>query len=136
MSIPKAVFTLASAAILLCEASAVDAGGAPAKLKPNEARLKGMKAAIADLEQGILKQKYPPLPDSPQHIDYVNVLKKDYGVAAEVVDEKDKAQRDERDGYNDVMRVEIEHRFGRGILEKLWKEAEPKEKVKKTPNGK
>jgi hypothetical protein len=114
---------LASVAFLVFGAFAVGADDAKTKSRPNDARLKGMKAAIGDLEMGILKQKHPPYPDAPQHRDYVDALKKNYGVVAEVVDEKNKAQRDERDGYNDVMRVEIEHRFGRGILDKLWKEA-------------
>jgi hypothetical protein len=126
MSVSKTACVLACAAILAACGSAVGAEGAPAKSKPNEARLKGMKAAIADLEKGILKQKFPPYPGSPQHIDYVAALKKNHGVASEAVDYKSKAEQDEMEGYNDVMRIEIEHRFGRGILEKLWKAAEPK----------
>jgi hypothetical protein len=123
MLIPKVVCRLACAAILGACSTAAVAEEAPSKSKPNEARLKGMKDAIADLEMGILKQRHPPYPDAPQHRAYFNALKKNYGVAVEVVDDKNKAQREERGGYNDVMRVEIEHRFGRGILDKLRKEA-------------
>jgi hypothetical protein len=38
------------------------------------------------------------------------------------VDPKD--LRAEIGGYNDIMRVEIEHRFGKDILQKLRKQAE------------
>jgi hypothetical protein len=135
MFIRKAACSLACVAILVLGMSVAGADDAPAKAKLNEARLKGMKAAIADIEKGVLKEKHPPYPNAPAHIDYFNTLKKDYGVAIEVVDNKTEDQRDERKGYNDVMRVEIEHRFGRGLLDKLWKKAwkgdEPKRPAEK-----
>jgi hypothetical protein len=140
MSISSAVCSLACAVMLALGTSAAGADDVPAKSKPNDARLKGMKAAIGDIEKGVLKEKHPPYPDAPQHTEYFGKLKKDYGVAIEVVDDKTKAQRDETAGYNDVMRVEIEHRFGRGLLDKLWKEAwrgaEPKGSVEKNADGK
>jgi hypothetical protein len=94
--------------------------GGSAKGKPNPARLKGMKAALADIEKGSLKQKEFPLPDPAWFGVYMELLKKECGVEWEMVDQKDyKEGRAELDGYNDVMRVEIEHRYERGILDKL-----------------
>jgi hypothetical protein len=94
------------------------------KGKPNPARLKGMKAAVADIEKGLLKQKEFPLPDPAWFPDYLALLKKECGVTWEMVDPKDyKEGRAELDGYNDVMRVEIEYRSERGILDKLKKKA-------------
>src|SRR5262249_16062489 len=53
---------------------------------------------------------------------YVALLKKECGVEIEIGfgDGQEKANV----GYNDVMRVEIEHRFGVGILERLQARAE------------
>jgi hypothetical protein len=100
--------------------------GVPAKDKPNPDRLRGMKVAVADIEAGKLKQKFPPFPDAPQQRTYTELLKKECGVESEGVNgkaaEPGKA-RDEMDGYNVVMRVEIEYRFGAGTLDKLWKKA-------------
>jgi hypothetical protein len=92
---------------------------------PNADRLKGMKAAVADIEAGKLKVKSRPLPDPAWHGRYVKLLKKECGVEWEMVTDKfeDKLVA-EMGGYNDVMRVEIEHRFGWGILGKLAKRAE------------
>jgi soluble cytochrome b562 len=109
--------------VLVLAASSVCAEDAPAKRKPNEARIKGMKVAIDDIEKGILKEKHQPYPDSPQMIEYYGTLKK-IGVTIEIVDKSDKATMDEMEGYNDVMRVEIEHHHGRGILDSLRKAAE------------
>ena len=103
----------------------------PAKISSH--RLKGMKSAIADLEEGIMKQKeYPPLPYSPYHPDFIRLLKVECGVDWESVkstsDPKD--LRDRTDGYNDIMRAEIEHRFGRDIFQKLTARAKDKVKLK------
>ena len=93
--------------------------------QPNPDRLRGMKAAVADIEAGKLKLKPFPLPDPPWHGRYVELLKKEYGVEWERVTDKAAAKLiAEMGGYNDVMLVEIEHRFGRAVLEKLQKKAE------------
>ena len=93
--------------------------------QPNPDRLKGMKAAIADIEARKLKQKSFPLPDPVWQERYVELLKKECGVEWETVTDEAAAKLiAEVRGYNDVMRVEIEHRFGRDILEKLQKKAE------------
>ena len=96
------------------------------KGKVNPQRLIGMKAALVDIEAGKLKQKFPPFPDSVQQRNYTDLLKKECGVESQVVG-ADAAgpgkALDEMNGYNDVMRVEIEHRFGVGILAKLSKNA-------------
>ena len=100
--------------------------------KPNPARLKGMKSAIADLEKGITKQKeYPALPYSPHYQDYIRLLKKECGVEWQVIkspgdSRKKKTLSEEVGGYNDVMRAEISHRFGSDIFEKLHKKAKAK----------
>ena len=53
------------------------------------------------------------------------LLSRLWGVVWETV-KRDTVTQEEIGGYNDVMRVEIEHRFGRGIIEKLHKKAEEK----------
>ena len=91
---------------------------------PSPYRLKGMKAAIADIEDGKLKQKSGALPDPPWQGRYVELLSEECGVKLETVTEKPTAKLTaEMGGYNDVMRVEIEDRFGRNILERLQKKA-------------
>jgi hypothetical protein len=93
--------------------------------QPNPDRLKGMKAAVADIEAGKLTQKSFPLPDPAWHGRYVELLKKECGVEWEPVRDNPSAELiAEMGGYNDVMRVEIEHRFGRDILDKLQRKAE------------
>jgi hypothetical protein len=95
--------------------------------KPSAARLKGMKEALADIEKGQLRQKEFPLPDPAWFGDYLKLLKDKCGVdwvTVEIRVNDPKDPRAEIDGYNDVMRVEIEHRFGKDILEKLRKQAE------------
>jgi hypothetical protein len=100
----------------------------PAYSKPNPDRLKGMKAAVADIEAGMLKQKFPPYPDSLEHRTYTDLLKKECGVVTEVVREFVGKAGMEMSGYNDMMRVEIEYRFGEGIPDKLMKKAKEKQK--------
>ena len=89
-----------------------------------------MKAAIADLEKGVLKQKeYPPLPYPPHYQDYIRLLKSEARVEWEVVRSPadSKQLREEVDGYNDVMRAEIQHRFGSDIFQKLRLKSQGKE---------
>jgi hypothetical protein len=98
---------------------------APDKKQPNAYRLKGMKAAIADIESGKLKQRSGALPDPPWHRRYVELLNEECAVELETVTDKPTTKLiAEIGGYNDVMRVEIEDRFGRGILDKLRNKAE------------
>ena len=95
--------------------------------KPSAARLKGMKEALAEIEKGQLKQKEFPLPDPAWFGDYLELLKKKCGVewvTVEIGSVDPKDPRAEIDGYNDIMRVEIEHRFGKDVLQKLRKQAE------------
>jgi hypothetical protein len=97
----------------------------PDKKQPNAYRVKGMKAAIADVEAGKLKQRSGALPDPPWHGRYVELLNEECGVEWKAVTDKPTAKLiAEMGGYNDVMRVEIEDRFGRGILDKLRNKAE------------
>jgi hypothetical protein len=91
---------------------------------PNASRLKGMKAGVADIENGLLRQREFPLPDPAWFKEYTELLKNECGVEWQTVDPKGyKEGRAELDGYNDVMRVEIEYRCERGILDKLQKKA-------------
>jgi len=96
----------------------------PDKKKPDPDRLKGMKAAVADIEVGKLKLKYPPLPAPAWHGVYIDLVKKECGVDHELVREFTGKPGIEMRGYNDVMTVEIEYRFGKGILDKLREKAE------------
>lgn len=99
---------------------------APDKKKADPDRLKGMKAAIADIEAGKLILKWPPLPDSIEVVDYKALLKKECGVESKVLDQSEWLKGGE--GYNDVMAAEIEYRFGKGTLERLKKKAADKGK--------
>jgi hypothetical protein len=97
----------------------------PDKNQPNAERVKGMKAAIADIEAGKLKQRSGALPDPPWHRRYIELLNEECGVEWKTITDKPTAKLiAEMGGYNDVMRVEIEDRYGRGILDKLSKKAE------------
>jgi hypothetical protein len=103
--------------------------------QPNPDRLRGMRAAVADIEAGKLKQRSFPLPDPAWHGQYVEMLRKECGVEWEIVTDKAAAPLiAEMGGYNDVMRVEIEHRFGRDTLEKLQKKAEADFRKSKVPS--
>jgi hypothetical protein len=84
-----------------------------AKGKPNPARLKGMKAAVVDIEAGKLKLKSRPLPDPPWHDRYVELLTNECGVEWETVK-----------GTSVDRIAEIEFRFGKGIIEKLQEKAQ------------
>jgi hypothetical protein len=96
----------------------------PAEKKVSEARLKGMRDALADLEKGFVKQKdYNDRPDDLASINFARLMTKECGVNWERMGSQE-ISVEEMGGYNDVMRVEIEHRFGRGICEKLRKQAE------------
>lgn len=91
----------------------------PAKM--SEARLKGMQDALRDLSDGRLVQKeYPPKPYSPSHPSFIKLLESECGVEWRVINKKrEKGLQEEVNGYNDLMRAEIEHRFGREIFQEL-----------------
>lgn len=110
------------AGLLVIGAMAAAPDEEPAEAKPTAHRLKGMKAAISDLEKGVLKQKeYPPLPYPPHYPKFIRLLEAECNVEWEVVKgpAASKELREEVGGYNDVMRAEIEHRFGRDLFDKL-----------------
>jgi hypothetical protein len=96
----------------------------PAARKVNPDRLMGMKAALADLETGRLKIKSPALPVPAWNDSYLELLEKECGVEWVTVNDSVGHAAIELRGYNDVMILEIEHRFGKGILDKLQKKAE------------
>jgi hypothetical protein len=121
-----AVLALSATAAESKSLSTSSAERAAAKEPVSKDRLKGMKDAVADLEKGLLQQKdYNDRPDSPEWANYVALLTKECGVKWVTV-LRDKVSVEEMEGYNDVMRAEIEHRFGRDIFDKLWKKAEEK----------
>jgi hypothetical protein len=78
-------------------------------------RLKGIKAAVTDLEAGKLKIRSAALPVAVWHETYLDVLQKECGIEWETVTEHTGRSGIELRGYNDVMIMEIEHRFGKGI---------------------
>jgi hypothetical protein len=113
-------------ATLLALAAAVAAPDDSPETKPSASRLQGMKAAISDLENGVLKQKeYPALLYPPHYPKFIRLLKSECHVEWEVIESRADSDklREEVGGYNDVMRAEIEHRYGRDIFEKLRKRA-------------
>ncbi|MEN1681036.1 MAG: hypothetical protein AAGJ46_15720 [Planctomycetota bacterium] len=60
------------------------------------------------------------MPYSPSYPPFIKLLKSECGVEWRVIKKKhDKELQEEVDGYNDLMRAEIEHRFGREILQEL-----------------
>ena len=131
----KVVLVPVSAVLLVClgqlgvaepPAKQAGKGAAPAKQKPpDQDRLNGMQAALTDLQAGKLKQKSFPIPPPPWHGQYLELLKEECGVEWETLKGQANLKRiTELGGYNDVMRAEIEHRFGRGIFDKLEKKAE------------
>ena len=92
--------------------------------KVNRDRLKGMKSALADIENGVLRQKGLARHYPLWYGDYMSALKDELRVEYEAVNPKDYPDGlAELDGYNDVMRVEIESRFEKGVLTKLKKQA-------------
>src|SRR5262245_42370747 len=123
----KAIAPIRTGACLFLVVAAMAAGkteAAPARKKVNKIRLQGMKDALVDLEKGFLKQKhYNNQPDPPWWGAFLRLMKQEGGVVWEAV-KRDKVTPEEMGGYNDVMRAEIEHRFGEGIFEKLHKKAE------------
>jgi hypothetical protein len=115
--------------ILVLTSMADEPKGELTKAKISPARLKGMQAAIADLEKGVIKQKeYPPLPYPPYYPAFIRLLKSECGVAWEVVSSRTQSKdlRERMGGYNDLMRAEIEHRFGRDIFKNLIDRAKAK----------
>ena len=73
--------SLVCCGLLVGAAHAEEEKGVSAKDKPNPDRISGMKAALADIEAGKLKQKFPPFPDSVQQRTYTELLKKECGVS-------------------------------------------------------
>jgi hypothetical protein len=86
---------------------------------------RGLRTALADIEAGRLKWKSLPLPSPAWHGRYVELLKKELGVDIEVVTATTTEEAlAEMNGYNDLMRVEIEHRFGAGAMNRLGQQAQ------------
>jgi hypothetical protein len=81
--------------------------------KPSAERLAGMKAALGDIEKGVLKQKLPSLTEPEWVKGYVESLRRLQPPVEceEVGAKKFEERRAEFDGYNAVMRAEIESRI-------------------------
>jgi WD40 repeat protein len=114
--------------------TAKDNGKALRPHRPDPARIKGMKDALDDMAAGKLRltwqwQSLPPgLQDlaTLQEQIYCDLLKKECGIETHVhnpllalSEEGEVAMR----AYNDIMTMEIEHRFGAGILARLSEKA-------------
>jgi hypothetical protein len=115
---------------LICALALVSGGlcstaAEPIKTKPDAERVKGMKAAVGDIEKGVLKLIFPPAPTPLSQLEYAKLLKTECGVEATVAGfDLTEGGEKANAGYNDVMRIEIEHRFGAGVLDRLQKRAE------------
>jgi hypothetical protein len=118
----------AARAAALAERDALQAE-AQAALKRGHA-VKGSADATCDIGNDALKLKeYPPTPSPAWHEKYVKLLKERCNVEWEVVQGPavvSEALVQEVAAYNELMRVEVERRFGDGILLKLQNEAEGK----------
>jgi hypothetical protein len=88
----------------------------------------GAAAARQSIEQDILVLKeYPPLPYPPGHNFYVALLEKECGVKSIVGKPGDTPEDQfiqQVQGWNSVMRPEIQRRFGEDIFERLEVEAQ------------
>ena len=65
------------------------------------------------------------MPYPPGYQDFIRLLKTECGLEWEVISSSlnSKDLREEIGGYNDIMRAEIEYRFGREIFAQLQKKA-------------
>jgi hypothetical protein len=111
--------------ILFTLAIVLGLGEARAGDKPDPDRVKGLKAAVTDVETGVLRLILPPAPAPLSQLEYAKLLRTEYGVEATTAGFGPAEGGEKADGgYNDVMRAEIEHRFGAGVLDRLQKRAE------------
>ena len=94
-----------------------------ARPKVSIMRVQGMKDAVADIEAGEMKWKSIPLPSPPWHGRYIKILREECGVRWENVNDTSKEIRDQIKGYNDVIRAEVEHRFGRDVISRMHERA-------------
>ena len=112
---------------LLAAAPNLSAAEGVAKVKPADPdRIAGMKEALADLEKGFLKIKGVPPPSSPWEDEYRKLLKQECGIDNVYVSYEETSTpklQARMEGYNDLMLLEIEHRYGRDIFERLGKKA-------------
>jgi hypothetical protein len=87
---------------------------------------KGVQEAKAAIAEGKLKIKeYPPLPSPAGHGEFIKLLKEKCGVDYEVVSAPGFSEdlQAEVKAWNDVMRPEIQRRFGPTIFQDLEQEA-------------
>ena len=107
--------------------TSVEQGAAP-RVIPLSAFETGAAVARQSIEQDILQLKeYPPLPYPPGHNFYVALLEKECGVKGVVGKPGDTPEDQfikQVQGWNSVMRPEIQRRFGEDIFERLQAEAQ------------
>ncbi|GEM_PF-2332828 len=86
----------------------------------------GKKEAEADLSKGELKIRIYGKPNSNTFPLYQEILRRDYGIHLERVAYCEVTREIEENtrGYNEIAEREIENRFGKGILDKVYKQAE------------
>jgi hypothetical protein len=68
----------------------------------------------------------------PADADYRDILSREYGVEAVVVDDCTVSRElvEESRGYNEVMEAAIEKRHGAGVFERAWRRAEAEHQSK------
>lgn len=89
------------------------------------AHLQGRREAQRDLQRGCLRVKTWGLP-SPSRPIYIELAQQRFGIATCVTAGCviDPVHEASWIGYNDVMQREIDRRYGKDALEKLYQEAE------------
>jgi hypothetical protein len=83
-------------------------------------RINGMKDAVANIEKGIFKLKLAGPPDTAPQKAFFDLLKNECKFEVEVLSEPPTCFTGPYlKGYNAVMHLEIDHRFGEGTLARL-----------------
>src|SRR5438105_131579 len=120
MRIQRLIASLAIVVLAGCQQTTATfnvTAGSTTALAP---RAKGAKEAADAIAAGQLKWKeYPPLPAPASHGNYIRLLKErcnvDYEVASLRKGMAEEDFRQEIQGWDDTMRVEIQKRFGDNI---------------------
>jgi hypothetical protein len=104
-------------------------------------REKGVRDAQVAIAAGELKVKeYPPLPSPAAHGEYIQLLRERGGIGYEVPTKPPGVAEsvfvDEVRGWNDTMEVEINRKFGAGILGRLRQQARERWEAKVKAKGK
>ena len=102
-------------------------------------REKGIREARAAIAEGKLKLKeYPPTPSPPGHGEYTALFRERCGVEYEVISTPDFSEELKQEvwGWNEMMRAEIERKFGPDIFQQLNEEAKERWQNRLSPESK